>query len=372
MAKTLGKSIRTRTIALTIVLGAWSVALVIMGILFVDARWGGVCLGAGAACCAITGLGAIRQVWIAPTYGVTLVTAAGLIVVGTVELPVLIGFGVLGLVIVGASAPIAFVLADHAARGSTAGGAPAGMQDRLARIEEHTMLSDNAKRILFRERELGMLRDAIEDDIHHGKYNAALRLCSEMADFFGYREEAEAFRQRILQSRQEHFEAEAQTALDHFDELLAERSWARVHQEAARIRRLFGDSHLVIDLDRRIAQARDDHKQELEQRFVQAAGREDVEHAMLLLKELDRYLDPEEAERLSKTAEGVVVKHRHNLTVQFKLAVADHRWAEAARIGEGIIDEFPNSKMAGEVRSMIDLLRTRASQAAVVGEEDVG
>jgi hypothetical protein len=113
---------------------------------------------------------------------------------------------------------------------------------------------------------------------------------------------------------------------------------------------------------------RDDHKRELETRFLEAANRDDVEGAMALLKELDRYLGPEEAERLAEVAQGVVAGHRENLGVQFKLAVNDHRWAEAARTGEAIIEEFPNTKMADEVRSMIDVLRTRATQSAVAGE----
>ena len=85
---------------------------------------------------------------------------------------------------------------------------------------------------------------------------------------------------------------------------------------------------------------------------------------MSLLKQLDRYLSREEAGRLAKVAEGVVVKHRENLGAQFKLAVNDRRWGEAARVGETIMAEFPNAKMAEEVRSMIDILQTRAGQPA--------
>jgi hypothetical protein len=213
---------------------------------------------------------------------------------------------------------------------------------------------------------MGLLRQAIEADIAEGKYNVALTLCDEMADVFGHRNEAESFRSRIMQARQERFDADVHAALDHLDGLLRGRDWAAVHQEAARIRRLYHDSHLIQNLDQRILQARAEHKSELEGRFLEAAQRDDVEAAMNLLKELDRYLEPAEAERLAEVAQGVVVKHRDNLGVQFKLAVNDRRWAEAARIGETIITEFPNTKMAEEVRSMIDLLRTRATQAALV------
>jgi len=48
--------------------------------------------------------------------------------------------------------------------------------------------------------------------------------------------------------------------------------------------------------------------------------------------------------------------------------VNDHRWAEAAQMGDRIISEYPNTKMADEVRSMIEVLRVRATQAAVLAQ----
>ena len=115
-------------------------------------------------------------------------------------------------------------------------------------------------------------------------------------------------------------------------------------------------------------QARDDHKRELEAQFLDAASREDVELSMSLLKHLDRYLSREEAERLGPMAQSIVLKHRERLSTQFKQAVNDHRWSEAAQVGDLIIAEYPNTKMADEVRSMIDALRVRASQAAVMAQ----
>ena len=64
---------------------------------------------------------------------------------------------------------------------------------------------------------------------------------------------------------------------------------------------------------------------------------------------------------------SVIGRKRDNLGVQFKLAVQDKEWAGAIRVGEQIVKEFPNTKMAEEVRSMVDVLRTRATQAALGG-----
>ncbi|MEM8783700.1 MAG: hypothetical protein AAGE65_12715, partial [Planctomycetota bacterium] len=90
--------------------------------------------------------------------------------------------------------------------------------------------------------------------------------------------------------------------------------------------------------------------------------------AMKLLKELDKYLQPGEAKQFEEVARGVIGKQRDNLGVQFKLAVHDKEWLNSVRIGEQIIREFPNTRMADEVRGMLDLLRERAAgqQAAAV------
>jgi hypothetical protein len=362
------KSSQTRAIIVYIVLGLWCLAGAGLGVLSLGQPWAPVPFIAAGLSAVILIVGILMRSPSGAVYGLVLLTVFGLIAGGAIAGDwITISFGLLAAAIAGSSVPIVFALRDLADREApAAGGLPQDLRDTLQEIHEHSMLSDSAKRVLFREREMGLLRAAIEADIAEGKYNVALTLCDEMADVFGHRNEAEAFRSRIMQARQERYDAEVQAALDHLDSLLLERNWAAVHQEAARIRRLYHDSHLIQNLDQRILQARAEHKQELEGRFLEAAQRDDVEAAMGLLKELDRYLEPAEAERLAEVAQGVVVKHRDNLGVQFKLAVNDRRWAEAARIGETIITEFPNTKMAGEVRSMIDLLRTRATQAALL------
>lgn len=359
---------RIRGIIVYIVLGLWCLACAGLGILSLGqphAPAPFVVAGLSAIVLIVSGL--MRSL-AGAVYGVILIAAFGIVAGGALSNDwVVVGIGLLTAAIAGCSVPIAFALRDMREGGTAAGGAlPQELRDLLQQIHDHGILSDSAKRVLFREREMGLLRAAVENDIAEGKYNVALTLCDEMADVFGHRNEAETFRSRIMQARQERYDAEVQAALDHLDELLMARDWAAVHQEAARIRRLYHDSHLIQNLDHRILQARAEHKSELEGRFLEAAQRDDVESAMGLLKQLDRYLEPREAERLAEVAQGVVVKHRENLGVQFKLAVNDRRWAEAARIGETIIAEFPNTKMADEVRSMIDLLRTRATQAALV------
>lgn len=282
--------------------------------------------------------------------------------------------GILGLIVVGVAVMLALELRKTFSQGASAQhqsdmGSSRNLEHLLAQIHQNSMLSDIAKRVLFRDQELDLLRRAIEDDIARGDYNSGLTLCDDMANLFGHREEAEAFRTRILQAGHASYEARVHHALEQFEQILATRDWARAHREAASIRRLYPAHHLVQDIDQHIMRAREDHKKELESQFIEAANRNEVNEAMALLKTLDRYLTRDEATRLAEKAQGVVVKHRENLSMQFKLAVNDHRWAEAAQAGDQIISEFPNTKMADEVRSMIDVLRVRATQAAVMAEQ---
>jgi len=189
-----------------------------------------------------------------------------------------------------------------------------------------------------------------------------------MATLFGQRAEAEAYRSRIAQGRAQQYELEVQAALEQFEASLAECNWAAVHQQAARIRRLYPDSHLVGEMDQRIEHARRQHTSDLENRFLEAAEQDDPAAAMGLLKQLDHYLTRDDAKRLAGAAQNVIIRHRDGLSRRFRIAVNEHLWGEAAQLGEAIIAEFPNSQMATEVRSMIELLRSRATQAAATTE----
>lgn len=235
----------------------------------------------------------------------------------------------------------------------------------LRQIHEHTMLSEGSKRLLYRTKELDLLRHAIEEDIARGDYDAALTMCTTMAEEFGFRSEAEAFRETIESMRREHYEKSLQESMATLEAAIAEHDWAAARQEAARVRRLFPEAGIVEELDARIEAARESHKAAMIERFVAAAEHGEDETAMRLLRELDRYLTREDATRLHDTAQGVVGRHRENLSVQFNIAVRDRNWAEAVRVGNDIVREFPNSKMAEEVRSMIEVLQTRATHAAV-------
>ena len=113
--------------------------------------------------------------------------------------------------------------------------------------------------------------------------------------------------------------------------------------------------------------ARTGHKRSLLQAYGEAVRKNDVDKSIELLRELDRYLTPQEAAALEESVRGVFKAKLHNLGVQFAISVTDQQWADAVATGEEIIREFPNTRMAQEVREKMGLLRSRAQALIMAG-----
>lgn len=243
-----------------------------------------------------------------------------------------------------------------------------GRIDALSAVMQRTAqeqgLSEGAKRVIRRREERELLRSAIEQDIQVEDWDAAMVLVKELAERFGYRADAEEFRTRIERARAQTLDRRVVEALATLDEHIRAGRWAESFAEAARIERLYPDSHRVSGLRDRVEEARQRHRRDLERRFLLAAEREKVDEAMALLRELDQYLTPAEAEPFAEVARGVITKSRENLGVRFKLMVQDHQWAQAIEVGEQIVGEFPNTRMAQEVRELVPVLRERVAGLA--------
>ena len=349
----------------SLIVGLLSTVAIVAGVVNLPAHWAVATLIGGAGGAVMVGVGAAQRAPLVTIYGALLMWSLGLTAVGAIlPDPTVVAIGVLAVVVTGATLPLAV------GRGGAAvsAGENESVRATIERLHETMMLSDNAKRALFREHEIGLLRNAIEQDIAEGKYFTAMTICNELSDVFGDREEAEVLRARILEANHARYDEDAAHAVEQFEALLKAHNWRAAHQLRARIERLFPESGHSVGLDARIAMARNEHKQELESEFLEASRREDAEVAMALLRELDRYLSPDEAERYRELAGGVVARHRDNLGLRFKLAVRDREWTRALEAGEEIIAEFPNTKMADEVRGMLEVLRAKATGAAPSGD----
>ncbi len=229
-----------------------------------------------------------------------------------------------------------------------------------AKLADLSQLSDQAKSLIFREREVEAFRESIHADLMRQDYKTAEALADAVESRFGYIEEASRLRQEIEESRKATLQEKIDAAIERIDSILARRDWAQALREANRIIKLFPDNEKVSSLPQRIEEARNDHKRRLLQQYGEAVRRNDVDRGIELLQELDLYLTPQEAAALEESARGVFRAKLHNLGVQFAISVTDARWAEAIATGEQIINEYPNTRMAAEVREKMDQLRARA------------
>lgn len=277
--------------------------------------------------------------------------------------------GVLGMIVIFAVAPVTWHLRRRVGTHMLMLRKIDALTDAIRHLSDSTALSDDARRVLNRQTERDLLCRTIEEDIRNQAWDAAIVLCNELADRFGYRADAEEFRARIELSRHEVQERRVGDAIARLDGLIVQRRWDVATREAMRIQRLYPDSPRIERLRDRVEQARSVYKADLERRFLDAANSPSRnDEAMALLKEMDAYLSENDAEPFREVARGVIGRARENLGAQFKIAVQDRQWATAAMVGRRIVNEFPNTRMAQEVRTMLDQILARANTPGASNE----
>jgi len=183
---------------------------------------------------------------------------------------------------------------------------------------------------------------------------------------FGYAQEVDRVRDQINEKSRAAIDQRVADTVEHVELLLTRYDWADATRESDRLVRLFPTHPEARKLPGKILRARDDHKRDLLKMWKEAVAKDDVDRSLELLRELDPYLSTAEAEAYKESARDVFRKKLQQLGVQFALHVHDRNWNEALRIGRQITDEFPNTRMAGEVRERLPILEEKAAQPAGV------
>lgn len=248
--------------------------------------------------------------------------------------------------------------------------------DRIARIEsvlddlarserrlvELAVLSDQAKSLIYREQELDAFRELFHAALIRQDYKAAESLAESLDKRLGYADEAGAMRKQIGNSRSATEQEKIDTAVARVGETLERHDWARALREAQRLAQMYPANSKVAALPGQVESARSRHKRDLLHAYGDAVRKNDVDRGIELLKELDKYLSPQEAAALEESARGVFRAKLHNLGVQFAIRVTEEQWADAVMVGEEIMNAYPNTRMAQEVSQKMELLRSRAAE----------
>ncbi|NOT01060.1 MAG: hypothetical protein HOP29_10570 [Phycisphaerales bacterium] len=230
----------------------------------------------------------------------------------------------------------------------------------LTAIAENTALSDSAKSIVSRAKEREALRGVIHEEIRKEDFESVFHLIDDLEQRLGYRDEAERLRQETREECAEAFRSKLKAALEHVTKLLGARRWGHAGREIERLEKLMPNEPRVRELWELLETRRDEYKQVLMGEWNKAAGESNVEKGIELLGELDQYLTGDEARALQSTAREFYKERLQQLGVQFQFAVKEKRWRDGLAVALQIIEDFPNARMAAELRERLEALRTRA------------
>ncbi|MCK5114225.1 MAG: hypothetical protein KAR11_05630 [Phycisphaerae bacterium] len=222
-------------------------------------------------------------------------------------------------------------------------------------------LSDQAKSLIYHENEISAMNEMVNAMLLKQDQASAESLLERMEKSMGMATEAAHLREEITATQQATLDEKIDAALNRINTILQRRDWAQAKREADRLIKIFPENPKIKSLPQTILNARNSVKRHLLKEYGEAVGINDVEKSIDMLKELDKYLSPQEAAALAESARDVFKKKLHNLGVQFAIAVTDTQWQRAVESGEEIMRDYPNSRMAREVNEKIDMLRDYAA-----------
>jgi len=279
--------------------------------------------------------------------------------------------GCLSVVAVFVSLPIALMLSGAINSQLTARQLSSQMQQRIeqmtqmmSRISEAQLLSDRAKSVAFRDKDREAIRRAIHEELSQGEWEAAYALADQFEKAFGSKSEADRFRGEINEKRGEGVKKQIAEVMEGIDRHTHAEQWTAALREAEKLMARYPNDAQVKFLPVEIENRRQSFKKQLLHSWHEAVARHDVDASIEILRQLDPYLTPSEAQSMQDTARGVFREKLSNLGADFTKAVLERRWADAIKLGETIQAEFPNSRIAQEVRDKMTTLRQRAGEPA--------
>jgi hypothetical protein len=236
------------------------------------------------------------------------------------------------------------------------------LHESTDRIVDLSRMSDAAKSLLFRQSEIEAMNELLHEYVMRQDYAKAEDLIGDVEKRLGYADQVQAMRDEIVKARSSTMEQKIDSAVDRISRLLEAQAWDQAARQVNRLVALVPKNPKIAVLPELVADARAKHKRALLEGYGEAVKSGDIDRSIELLHQLDADLTPQEAAALQDSARGVFRAKLHNLGVQFAIRVTDKQWQEAAAIGEQIVGEFPNTRMAQEVRQKMETLQQLAQQ----------
>jgi hypothetical protein len=225
-------------------------------------------------------------------------------------------------------------------------------------------VSETAKVIAFRDNDMQTLRDAVFEKLQQKDFESAYDMIDEIGHKTGYKKLSEQLGVQADKYRDANDAERMNQIITHIEKHLEEHQWDKASAQIERLVKEYPNNEKALATRQRLIEKKEERKKILLNAWDDAVKRQATDRSIEILRELDLYLTPNEGLALQEAARDVFRTKLHNLGVQFALAVTGKQWAKAVETGEEIIRDFPNSRMAEEIREKIEALKTNAVQKA--------
>ena len=232
----------------------------------------------------------------------------------------------------------------------------------LIQINQSARLSETAKAIAFREADRQTLREAVFEKLQQQDFNTAYEMIDEIAHCTIYQELVKQLRAEADRYHDASDQERINQVIAHIEKLFDNYQWAKASTLIERLIKAEPSSEKAKAMRQELLDKKNGRKKVLLAVWDDAVKRQDTDRSLEILRELDLYLTPNEGLALQQAAKGVFRNKLHSLGVQFSLAISEKDWARALQTGREIMRDFPNSRMAEEIREKWDVLNQKAQQ----------
>jgi len=233
------------------------------------------------------------------------------------------------------------------------------MRSTLTQINQTTRISETAKTIAYHESDRQTLQEAVFDRLQLPDFKAAFEMIDDIAACTEYKSLADQLKIEADRYKNATTQERINQVIIQIENLLDDHQWVKASMRIERLIRDHPDSEKAKGTRLKLLEKKVERKRILLNAWDDAVKREDTDRSIEILQELDMYLSPNEALALKEAARDVYRNKLHNLGVQFSLAISEKRWENAFQTGKLIVRNFPNSKMAEEIREKIDVLKVK-------------
>lgn len=232
----------------------------------------------------------------------------------------------------------------------------------LSQILQSVRLSESAKLIAYRDNDARAVREAVFNKLQNNDFEAAHKMIDELEASVPHQELAEKLRIEADKYQSATGDEREAQLIANIEQLFSEHEWAAASVHIENLIKMYPESDNAKQMRQKLIDKKLERKKVLLNMWDDAVSRQATDRSLEILRELDQYLTPNEGLALQEAARDIFRSKLHSLGVRFSIAVSGGQWAKALETGEKIIADFPNSRMAQEIRERIDVLRQRVNQ----------